>query len=72
MKSFEKGGKIHFLNNFDTEIVHTSKLNPFQIWKTIKNFFVALFIQLLYFRIFLFLTFFAKSIYKVTRGDCVS
>ena len=34
MKSFEKGGEnfvveiAHFLNNFDTKIVHTSKIEP--------------------------------------------
>ena len=60
---------VHFLNNFDTEIVHTSKLNPFQIWKTILKIFAALFKQQLNFRIFWFLKFFAKSINKLTRGD---
>jgi len=34
------------MNNFGREIVHTSKLNPFQIWKTILKIFAALFIQL--------------------------
>ena len=42
------------------------------ILKTISTFFVALFKQLLNFRIFLFLIFFAKSINKLTRGDYVS
>ena len=42
------------------------------ILKTISKFFAALFKQLLNFRIFLFLKFFAKSIHKLTRGDYVS
>ena len=41
------------------------------IWKTILKNFAAL-LQLLNFRIFLFLKFFAKSINKLTRGDYVS
>jgi len=60
------------MNNFGREIVHTSKLNPFQIWKTILKIFAALFIQLWNFRVFLFLTFFAKSNNKVTRKDYVN
>ena len=60
--------------NFDSKIVHTSKLYRFQIWKTILKFFAALFIQLWNFRVFLFLTFFAKSNKKVqvTRRDNVN
>jgi len=52
MKSFEKGWKIEwsklfiFMNNFDNEIVHMSKLFTLPIWKTILKFFAALFIQL--------------------------
>ena len=60
------------MNNFDREIVHTSKLYPFQIWKTILKFFAAVLIQLWIFRVFLFLTFFAKSNSKVTRRDYVN
>jgi len=75
MKSFEKGWKIELskltilMNNFDSEIVHKSKLH---IWKMILKFFAALFIQIWNFRVFLFLTFFAKSINKVTRRDYVN
>ena len=43
-----------------------------RIWKTILKFFAALFLQLWNFRVFLFLTFFAKSFNKVTRRDYVS
>ena len=60
------------MKNFDSVIVHMSKLNPFQIWKTIAKFFAALFIQLWNFRVFLFLTFFAKSNNKLTRRDYVN
>ena len=40
MKSFDKGWKIEllklfmFINNFDSKIVHTSKLFTFHIWNT--------------------------------------
>ena len=60
------------MNNFDTEIVHMSKLFTLHIWKTILIFFAALLIQLWNFRVFLFLKFFAKSINKETRRDYVS
>jgi hypothetical protein len=42
------------------------------ISKKISTFLAALFKQLLDFRIYLFLKFFAKSINKLTRGDYVS
>ena len=60
------------MKNFDSEIVHTSKLNPFHIWKMILKFFAALFIKLWNFRVFLLLTFFAKLNNKVTRRDYVN
>jgi len=63
---------VHIYEQFHSEIVHTSKLFTFHIWKTILKLFAALFIQLWNFREFLFLTFFAKSINKVTRRDYVS
>ena len=73
-KEFSQKHDFPELYNFDSEIVHTHtwKLNPFQIWKTIKKKFAALFIQLWNFRVFLFLTFFAKSNNKVTRRDYVN
>ena len=81
MKSFEKGWTIFLytpLKLYTVEIVHTLCRNcshptpQHRIWKTILKFFAALFLQLWNFRVFLFLTFFAKSINKVTRGDYVS
>jgi len=62
---------VHFLNNFDTQVKMGSISVVSPISKTISTFFAALFKQLLNFRIFLFLKFFAKSINKLTRGDYV-
>ena len=48
MKSLEKGWKIElsklfiFINNFDSEFVHMSKLFKLHNWKTILKFFAAL------------------------------
>ena len=71
MKSFEKGWKIFVVHTVEI-VQRVSKLFTSHIWKTILKFFAALFLQLWNFRVFLFLTFFAKSINKVTRRDYVN
>ena len=62
----------HIYEQFRQQNCSHVEINPFQIWKTILNFFAVLFIQLWNFRVFLFLTFFAKSNNKVTRRDYVN
>ena len=62
---------LNFLNNFDTQVKMGSILVVSPISKKISTFWAALFKQLINFRIFLFLKFFAKSIYKLTGGDYV-
>ena len=77
MKSFEKSWKFFVVHSVQivhnqtiltpsVEIVHTPYL------KDNFEFFAALFLQLWNFRVFLFLTFFTKSINKVTRRDNVN
>ena len=81
MKSFEKGWKIFVEHTVkivhrqkiltsSVEIVHTPPSAPYL--EDDFEIFAALFLQMWNFRVFLFLTFFAKSIYKVTRRDYVN
>ena len=62
---------LNFWMNFDTQVKMGSISVVSPISKKISTFLAALFKQLLNFRIYLFLKFFAKSINKLTRGDYV-